>query len=91
MKLPYNIFAAYYDTITRSAQDDRNKVILSIAKNEGFKSICDFACGTGLLIKLFQGNNLNVCGCDLSDKMIEVARQNTLIQDGLKTFIFCNG
>jgi SAM-dependent methyltransferase len=56
-------------------------VILSIAINEGFKSICDFACGTGLLIKLFQGNNLNVCGCDLSDKMIEVARQNTLIQD----------
>jgi cyclopropane fatty-acyl-phospholipid synthase-like methyltransferase len=81
MKLPYNIFAAYYDTITRSAQDEKNKMILSIAKNEGVNSICDFGCGTGLLMKLFKKNNLNTFGCDLSDKMIEIAKINTLIQD----------
>jgi len=76
MNSPYEILAKYYDTITWPAQDKRNKAILAIAEKHGLHSLCDFGCGTGLLIKLFLEHNLEASGCDLSEEMIEVAKTN---------------
>lgn len=81
MKSPYTIFAEYYDIITSSTQNERNEAILAIAKKHGFQSLCDFGCGTGLLIKLFREHNLEANGCDLSEEMIEMAKKNTSTTD----------
>jgi len=56
--------------------------------NEGDK-ILDLGCGNGRFIELFRGKNIEYVGIDISQKLIEIARQkypngNFQIFDGLK-------
>lgn len=58
----------------------RRKIIISkikkIISRNGFRNICDFACGDGEYIKKIQKKGLIFHGVDLSASMIEAARQN---------------
>lgn len=49
------------------------------------KRILDVGCGTGnILMKLAKSNNIELYGLDISEKMIDVAKQNLDYDVGLK-------
>ena len=80
-ELPYSIFAGYYDTITAPFQKAENRRLHRFAREHGCRSLCDYACGTGTLLKFFQDKKFSVSGCDISRDMIEIAAERTGISD----------
>lgn len=81
---PYSIFSRYYDALTASFQKTRCSQLYSIAEKYRCKSLCDFACGTGLLMKYFQDRGIQVFGCDISKEMVRISAERTGIEDPLK-------
>ena len=55
--------------------DSKMNEILDVAKISSGKSVLDIACGTGVMIDYYIERNVSkVMGVDISNKMIEIAR-----------------
>jgi len=73
LELPYSVFARYYDALTAHFQRSRCKQLYNIANKYKCNSLCDYACGTGILLKYFHDRGIDVFGCDISKEMITIA------------------
>jgi SAM-dependent methyltransferase len=78
---PYSIFSRYYDALTASHQEARCNQLYGLAKKYGCKSLCDFACGTGRLMKYFHDRDIQVFGCDISKEMVRISSELTGLGD----------
>lgn len=79
--MSYSRFTTYYDEIVRgnwySLQDEVNLLCELIGKFwNGWKSILEFACGSGVVAKGLQSRAYEVRGVDMSESMLEKAREN---------------
>lgn len=76
--MTYNAFAKVYDTFMDNIPYDKwAEGITGILEEKGINpgaKICETGCGTGTFLKLLQEAGYDVCGVDLSEDMIEVAK-----------------
>lgn len=75
----FDLYSAYYDLLYQD-KDYGAEVgyVASLVKahHPAAKSLLDVGCGTGKHAALLKGHGLDVSGVDLSDTMLETARQN---------------
>lgn len=70
--MTYNLFADYYDSLMD--ESFYTDYIQYINQRTKYQSVIEFGCGTGHLTHLFS-DSIDVCGVDLSQEMIEVAKE----------------
>lgn len=70
----YSNIAEYYDYMAVEDRE-RTEFFRSIFEQHDVKSVLDCACGTGNDLLMFESFNIDVCGSDLSDSMLQVARK----------------
>lgn len=72
---PYSVLAAYYDGGWSDYSGYAAELIERLAAESGrhFDSICDAACGTGLLLQALDDGRRRLSGYDRSREMIELA------------------
>jgi len=74
MKDQYKNIAKWYDTIFEPLNSGLRDIGLKMFPVEAEMNVLDIGCGTGAHLKLYQKENCNIYGIDLSAAMIEVAR-----------------
>lgn len=75
----FDLYSAYYDLLYQDknyASEADYIASLIKAHHPAAKSLLDIGCGTGKHAALLRTHGLEVCGVDLSDTMLEKARQN---------------
>jgi SAM-dependent methyltransferase len=75
---PYTVLAGYYDLGWNDYSRYMAELIELLEKESRrrfFSTVCDAACGTGLLLKRLAGGGRTVCGYDSSSAMIDRARE----------------
>ena len=72
---PYSVLAAFYDGGWSDYSSYAAELIERLAAESGrqFTSVCDAACGTGLLLQVLDDGKRRLCGYDRSPEMIELA------------------
>lgn len=75
----FDLYSAYYDLLYQdkdyAAEADYIAALIR-AHHPAANSLLDIGCGTGRHAALLKAHGLEVCGVDLSDTMLEKARQN---------------
>ncbi len=76
----YDSFAHLYHKLCQQLESDPLRqmsfyTFFNVLGNVADKSILDLACGTGVLTRMFKSATKHVVGVDISEKMIEIARQ----------------
>lgn len=96
MKDQYKHIAKWYDVIFESLNSGLRNIGLKIFPVESGMNVLDIGCGTGTHLKLYQKQNCNIYGVDMSAAMIEVARKKlgdraTLVLGNATNLEFGNG
>ena len=93
----YNIFAKYYDLLTRNAEhkvrSDYISGFFNANDKESFK-VLDVACGTGKIAEYLKNDGYDVTGLDLSEDMLSIASSRLgtkIIKSDMRSFDFNNG
>jgi len=73
-KDPYKKLAQYYDRFVEPVNHTLRKIVLKIQPPEKGMQLLEVGCGTGTNLQLFQQNGCIVSGIDLSQAMLEQAR-----------------
>jgi len=79
MSASYDEIADWYDRVVRGGtivQDAAMGVLHNLAGNVEGLSICDLACGQGILARGLAGRGARVTGIDTSTKLLEIARRD---------------
>ncbi|MBT4681518.1 MAG: class I SAM-dependent methyltransferase [Chloroflexi bacterium] len=84
MKDNYSVFSKHYNEINSSVSEAVRMQTLEFARRSGVKSVCDFGCGTGELIKLFYNNKMDAYGCDISVSMVREAERELACCNGVE-------
>lgn len=70
-------FAEFYNKfLTGQAKNYGEFIAEFLEKKVKDRSIADFMCGTGNLLKIFEENNWETMGVDISKEMLEIAARN---------------
>ncbi len=82
----YSKMARYYDAVYANIVDYRSNAsyiekIFQNHRGEAPKSILDVACGTGNYTFVFADRGYDATGVDLSEEMLQVAREKTVGKD----------
>lgn len=73
--------AAWFDRIFGRSRAEPESRLVRFAVDRACRSHCDFACGTGTLLKATADQGLVIAGCDRSPRMIRLARERTGLHD----------
>jgi len=73
MKDQYRNIANWYDRIFEPMNSGLRKIGLKMYPVKAGMYVLDIGCGTGAHLKLYQNQNCNVFGIDLSEAMLKVA------------------
>ena len=76
----YDSFANLYHKLRQQSENDPFRqmteyTFLNVVGDVADKSILDLACGTGVFTRMFRSATKHVVGVDISEKMIEIAKQ----------------
>ena len=72
----YDFFAKFYDSVMGNKEAEAPIIESWIKKhNSNTATILELACGTGVFLRYFFDRGYKVTGIDLSEKMLDVARQ----------------
>ncbi len=76
----YDSFAHLYHKLRQQSENDPFRqmteyTFFNVLGDVADKSILDLACGTGVFTRMFKSATKHVVGVDISEKMIEIARQ----------------
>ena len=74
MKDQYKNIAKWYDNIFEPLNSGLRNIGLNMFPVEAGMNILDIGCGTGAHLKIYQDENCNIYGVDISAAMIEMAR-----------------
>jgi len=75
MKDQYKNIAKWYDRIIEPLNRSLKQIGLKMYPPKAGMDVLDIGCGTGSHLKLYQDKGCNVFGIDLSEAMLNVARQ----------------
>jgi demethylmenaquinone methyltransferase/2-methoxy-6-polyprenyl-1,4-benzoquinol methylase len=74
MKDQYQNIASWYDRIFEPINSGLRQIGLKMYPIEKGKNVLDIGCGTGAHLKLYQDENCNVFGVDVSESMLKIAK-----------------
>jgi ubiquinone/menaquinone biosynthesis C-methylase UbiE len=74
MKDQYKNIAKWYDKIFEPLNSGLRNIGLKMFPVEAGMNVLDIGCGTGAHLKIYQNENCNIYGVDMSAAMIEMAR-----------------
>ncbi len=75
MKDQYRNIANWYDRVFEPMNSGLRKIGLKMYPVKAGMNVLDIGCGTGAHLKLYQNQNCNVYGIDLSEAMFNVAKK----------------
>lgn len=73
-KKTFDAAAAKYDSMHGGRHSKLYEIVVGEINSTSFDSLLDVGCGTGKLLTLLPSSK-RLCGIDISDKMIDVARE----------------
>ena len=73
----YTNMSGYYDLIMTSGYYDYPKIVDALMTVEGFHSVLEIGCGTGLILEELakRANGIEITGFDLTPAMLSIAQQ----------------
>ena len=73
----YTNMSGYYDLIMTSGYYDYPKIVDALRASQGFQSVLEIGCGTGLILEELAKRNtgVEITGFDLTQAMLNIAQQ----------------
>ena len=74
----YTNMSGYYDLIMTSGYYDYPKIVDALMASQGFQSVLEIGCGTGLILEELAKRNtgVEITGFDLTQAMLNIAEQH---------------
>lgn len=87
----YDVFAASYDEKMGQLESVALRETIKVLPQKMYKKVLDLACGTGSFAKYFNQNFKSISGVDISQKMLDKAREvgmyQTLVKESAVSFL----